>query len=66
LLAWSLREELYELKVYVKEATGWQLRGIVPGGGPVVAQNRVVLLDVSRVLGNELQVQIRPPQDSGL
>ena len=61
LLAWTLREELYELKVYVKEPTGWQLRGILPGGGPVVAQNRVVLLDVSRVPGDELQVQIRPP-----
>ena len=61
LLAWSLREELYELKVYVKEPTGWELRGIIPGGGPILAQNRVVLLDVSRVPGDELQVQIRPP-----
>jgi hypothetical protein len=61
LLAWSLREELYELKVYVREPTGWQLRGVIPGGGPVVAQNRVVLLDVSRVPGDKLQVQIRPP-----
>jgi hypothetical protein len=62
LLWWSLREELYELKVYVKEPTGWQLRGIMPGGGPVVAQNGVVLLDVSHVPGDELQVQIRPPK----
>jgi hypothetical protein len=62
LLWWSLREELYELKVYVKEPTAWQLRGIMPGGGPVVAQNRVVLLDVSHVPGDELQVQIRPPK----
>ena len=61
LLAWSLREELYELKVYVKESTGWELRGIIPGGGPVVTQNRVVLLDVSRVLGDQVQIQIRPP-----
>lgn len=61
LLAWSLREELYELKVYVQEPTGWQLGGIIPGGGPVVAQNRAVLLDVSRVPGDELHVQIRPP-----
>lgn len=61
LLAWNLREELYALKVYVKEPTGWELRGVVPGGGPVVAQNRVILLDVSRVPGDELQIQIRPP-----
>jgi hypothetical protein len=61
LLAWSLREELYELKVYVKEPTGWELRGIIPGGGPVVAQNRVVPLDVSRVPDEELQIQVRPP-----
>ena len=61
LFAWTLREELYELKVYVKEPTGWEPRGILPGGGPVVAQNRVVTLDVSRVQGNQLQIQIRPP-----
>jgi hypothetical protein len=61
LLWWSLREELYELKMYVKEPTGWQVRGVLPGGGPVVGQSRVVLLDVSRVPGDELQVQIRPP-----
>ena len=61
LLAWNRREELYELKVYVKEATGWEPRGIIPGGGPEVAQSRVVLLDVSHAQGEALQIQIRPP-----
>jgi hypothetical protein len=61
LLAWNRREELYELKVYVKEATGWEPRGIIPGGGPEVAQSRVVLLDASHAQGDALQIQVRPP-----
>jgi len=61
LLAWNLQEELYALKVYVEEPTGWELRGILPGGGPYISEERVVLLDLSRVLGDQLRIRIHPP-----
>ena len=37
LRAWNLREELFMLKVWVEEPEGWVERGIIPGGGPVLA-----------------------------
>jgi hypothetical protein len=60
-LAWNLREELYVLKVEVEEPTGWQIRGLLPGGGPLIAEQRVVALDVSRVMGNRVRIRLRPP-----
>ena len=61
LFAWNIREELYALKLYVEEPTGWEVRGIMPGGGPFIAEDRVVTLDVSRVPGDQLRIRIRPP-----
>ncbi len=59
--AWNLREELYALQVHVEEPTGWKLAGVLPGGGPYAAEDRVVPLDVSRVTGDEVRIRIRPP-----
>ncbi len=64
LRAWNLREELFMLKVYSEEGAGWVERGIIPGGGPVLAPRRVVPLDVSRAPGPELRLRIRPPVGS--
>lgn len=61
LYAWNLREELYTLKLLVEEPTGWEVRGLLPGGGPFIAEDRVVVLDVSRVQGSELRLRLRPP-----
>jgi len=61
LMQWNYREELYLLKLYVEEPSGWEVRGMLPGGGPFIAEDRVVPLDVSRVPGDELRVRIRPP-----
>jgi len=61
LRAWNLREELFMLKVYVEEPSGWIERGIIPGGGPVLAPNRIVPLDISAVRGSELRIRIHPP-----
>jgi hypothetical protein len=61
LLAWNIREELFTLKVYVEEPTGWQLRGLLPGGGPFIAEDRVVPLDVSRVTGDSVRIRFNPP-----
>ncbi len=61
LFAWEVREQLYALKIYVEEPTGWEVRGVLPGTGPFISKDRVVPLDVSRVHGNQLRVRIRPP-----
>jgi hypothetical protein len=61
LMAWNLREELYTLKLEVEEPTGWEVRGLLPGGGPFISEDRVVPLDVSRAAGDVVRVRIRPP-----
>jgi hypothetical protein len=61
LFAWEVREELFALKIYVEEPTGWQVRGILPGTGPFISKDRIVPLDVSRVKGDQLRIRIQPP-----
>lgn len=58
---WNLREELYALKVAVEEPAGWEVRGVIPGGGPLLAADRVVPLDLSHVRGDSVHLRIRPP-----
>ena len=61
LFLWNLREELYMLKLDVEEAGKWRSRGVLPGGGPYMMENRVVSLDVRGAAGDSLRVRIRPP-----
>src|SRR5215813_6673330 len=61
LFAWTLREELFALKLEVDEPDGWKHRGTLPGGGPFIAEDRVVVLDVSQATGDQLRIRIRPP-----
>jgi len=62
LRAWSEREELFMLKIEVEEAGGWIQRGLLLGGGPLVLEDRIVNLDVSRVPGDRLHIRMRPPK----
>jgi len=61
LTAWEEREELYRLKVYVEEPTGWVVRGVLPGTGPFISKDRILPLDVSHVVGDQLKIRIHPP-----
>jgi hypothetical protein len=61
LFAWNVREELYALQIAVEEPSGWVVRGLLPGGGPFIAENRVVILDVSNVPGDQVRIRVRPP-----
>lgn len=61
LFAWEVREQLFALKISVEEPTGWEVRGILPGTGPFISKDRIVLLDVSRVQGDQLCIRIQPP-----
>jgi hypothetical protein len=59
--AWELKEQLYALKVYVEEPTGWEVRGVIPGTGPFISKDRIIPLDVSHVKGDQLHIRIQPP-----
>jgi len=59
---WNLREELYRLKIHVQEPSGWEPRAILPGGGPFVAEDRLIALDLSRVEGDEVSLRLQPPR----
>lgn len=61
LFDWDLHEELYALKIYVEEPTGWKVRGILPGTGPFISKQRVIPLDLSQVRGNQVRIRLRPP-----
>lgn len=61
LFAWEVREQLYALKIYVEEPTGWNVRGILPGTGPFISKDRIVPLDLSHVPGNQVRIRIQPP-----
>jgi len=58
---WAAREETYRLRLEVEEPGGWKLRGTLLGGGPFLAQDRVIPLDVSAARGDQLRIRLRPP-----
>jgi hypothetical protein len=62
LMAWDLREELYHLRVDVREPDGWRTRAILPGGGPLIAEDRVIPLDLRGIKGDSVRLRIRPPR----
>jgi hypothetical protein len=59
--AWSEREGTYRLPIEVEEATGWVVRGALPNGGPLLAEDRAIPLDISHVRGAQLRIRLRPP-----
>jgi hypothetical protein len=59
--AWAEREETYRLRIEVEEPAGWQVRGTLLGGGPLLAEDRVIPLNVSRARGTQLRIRLRPP-----
>jgi len=58
---WIAREDIYRLSMDVEEPDGWHTRGSLPPGGPLIAEDRVVLIDTSHVRGDKLHIRIRPP-----
>ena len=55
------REELYLLKLWVKEADGWKMQTIIQGGGPFVTETRSYDLDLSGITGDTLFIKVNPP-----
>jgi hypothetical protein len=58
---WNEREELFFLKVWVKEKDGWHVREVFPAGGPLVLEDRVVPIDLSNIEGDTIEIRINPP-----
>jgi hypothetical protein len=59
--AWGEREGTYRLPIEVEEDSGWVTRGALPNGGPLLAEDRAIPLDVSHVRGTQLRIRLRPP-----
>lgn len=62
LYMWNIREGTYILGLEVATRDGWTVRGLLPGGGPFIAEDRVVPLDLAGVTGEHLKIRIRPPK----
>ncbi len=62
LIQFNEREELYFLKIMVKEGDTWIQQGFVPGGGPMVYEDRVYPIDLSRVQGDTVTIRLNPPE----
>ncbi len=61
LLSMHFREEFFALKVWVETPAGWQNRGLLAGGPPLIAQTRAVPLDVSDIPGDVVRIRLGPP-----
>jgi hypothetical protein len=61
MMQFVIREELYYLKILVKERDNWSTQGLIFGGGPLIAETRVYDLDLRNVPGDSLIIQINPP-----
>jgi hypothetical protein len=59
--AWGERERTYRLPIEVEETDGWQVRGALPSGGPLLAEDRAISLDISNVRGNQIRIRMQPP-----
>lgn len=58
----NLQEELYFQRLWVQRGDEWVERGLISGGGPLIAEDRIVDLDVSDVPGETLKIRLNPPR----
>ena len=56
---WAISEALYGTEVEVETADGWEAAGVMGGGGPYMAQARVIVLDLPPATGDSLRIRIR-------
>ena len=55
------REQLYILKIQLKDGDQWVEQGYIPGGGPLITEDRVIPLDLSEISGDKLVLRLEPP-----
>lgn len=61
MMQFVVREELYYLNIRVKEGDNWSPQGLIFGGGPFVYETHSYDLDLSKVTGDSLIIQLTPP-----
>jgi hypothetical protein len=61
LLHFTFREELYVLKIHIKNNNQWTEAGFLSGGGPLITEDRIIPLDLSKIEGEDLVIRIEPP-----
>lgn len=61
MMQFVVREELYYLNIRVKEGDNWSRQGLIFGGGPFVYETHSYDLDLSKVTGDSLIIQLTPP-----
>lgn len=59
---WVQREELWVLRVWLREPTGWVAQNLAVGGGPYLSELQAVPLDLSRVDGGIVELRLHPPR----
>ncbi len=55
------REELYLLKIQIKNGDQWVEQNFIAGGGPLVTEDRVIPLDLSEISGEKVVLRLKPP-----
>ncbi len=58
---WNAREELFQLAVQVRLGSRWERRGLLVASGPYVSESRAMLLDLTGVEGDTVQLRLDPP-----
>jgi hypothetical protein len=56
------REELFTMKIHVKEGDHWRAKEYVQGGGPLIYEDRAVPISLSHVNGDTLTIRFDPPR----
>jgi hypothetical protein len=59
-LIYTITSKFY-LGVEVEEDGRWVRQGHLIGGGPIIAETRVIPLDLSRVTGDHVRIRLHPP-----
>lgn len=62
MIRFNQREEIYFLKLYVREGEQWVQQGWIPGGAPTASELKVIPLDLSGVTGDSVVVRVEPPR----
>jgi hypothetical protein len=62
LKTWEEREELFDMKLYMKEGDNFVQKNKLTSGGPYTIEDRIIDLDLSNISGDEFSLQINPPK----
>ena len=52
---------MYYMKINIKDNDDWINAGILTGGGPLITEDRIIPLDLSKIEGDELVIRLDPP-----